>query len=370
MSDLLPIFDQFQLGGKIVNVEPFGNGNINETYRSTIQGQTRQYVHQKINTGVFREPENVMENMVLVTRHIRQQFARHPVERRRETLELVPTRDGKLLYVDEQGHFWRTTVCIPHITTCDTIHNRQHAHEVGKTLGEFQRLVADIPKADLHDTLPGYHHTPVYYDDLLTVYSTPHANPAIGRRQDDDDVKTLFRNIQKYTAVIPLLMDAQQAGRLRNRVVHNDPKVNNFLLDADTQRGIGMIDLDTVKPGLIHFDYGDCLRTAANPAGEETRDMSAVYFDGEIFEAVSRGYLEEAREFLSDDDVDLLVDAIKVITLEQTIRFFSDYVNGDVYYRNPTYPTQNLNRAQVQWTLFQDITRQEARLRQTLENCW
>ncbi len=368
MSDLLlSIFEQFQLGGKIIKVEPFGNGNINETYRSTAQGQARQYVHQKINTCIFREPEKVMENMDRVTSHLREQFAHQPIKRRRETLEIVPTRDGKLFYVDEPGDFWRTTVCIPNIIVCDTIHDREHANEVGRTLGEFQRLVSNIPATRLHDTLIGFHHTPNYYDELLTIYRAVHKNPAIERRKDDANVKALFLDIQAYASLVHLLMDAQKTGRLHERVVHNDPKVNNILLDADTQHGIGMLDLDTVKPGLIHFDYGDCLRTAANPAGEETQDIGAVYFDVEIFEAVSRGYLQEAREFLTQDDVKLLVDSVKVITLEQTIRFFADYVNGDVYYRNPAYPTQNLNRARVQWALFQDIIRQETTLRKIVE---
>lgn len=368
MPELATIFEHFQLGGPVAAVAPFGSGNIHATYRSTVQGQARQYIHQHLNTTVFQEPDAVMDNMARVTQHLRRQFARLPDTRRRETLEIVPTHDGALLYVDAEGRFWRTTVCIPDILTRDTIQNVRHAYEVGRTLGEFQRLVADIPSEELHDTLPGFHDTPRYYQEMVTVFATPHPEAEIERRKHDDGVQRLFEQICRYESIVSILVHAQRAGRIRNRVVHNDPKVNNILLDADTQQGIGMIDLDTVKAGLIHFDYGDCLRTAANPAGEETQDVAAVSFDAEIFEAVSRGYLDEVRELLTPDDVELLIDSIKVITLEQTIRFLADYVNGDVYYgSSATRPLRNLNRARVQWALFQDILKQEAALRASVK---
>jgi Ser/Thr protein kinase RdoA (MazF antagonist) len=368
VSDLIPILEQFQLGGKILKVEPFGSGYINETYRSTVQGQPRQYVHQKINTHVFRHPEFVMENMVCVTRHIQQKFDAQPDERRRATLEIVPTRDGRLYYQDAHGEYWRTTICILDVMAYDTIQNPTHAFEVGRTLGEFQRVVADIPTADLHDTLPGFHHSPRYYKELLTAFDTPQDEPAIEQRKNETEVTELFAHIQQQASFFSVLMDAFRTGALQEGVTHNDPKVNNILLDVNTHLGVGMIDLDTVKAGLLQFDYGDCLRSAANPAGETTDNLRNVYFDMGIFEEVTRGYLQETRDILSETDIAMLVDAIKLITLEQATRFLTDYVNGDVYY-HISYPTHNLDRATIQWTLFQDLKGKERDVRHTLKAC-
>lgn len=370
VSELIRILEQFQLGGKILKVEPFGSGYINETYRSTIQGQSCQYIyiHQKINRHVFPHPEFVMENMARVTRHIQQKFAYQSVERRHATLEIIPTCDGKLYYQDGQGEYWRTTACIPNVIAYDTIQNPAHAFEVGRTLGEFQRLIADMPASDLHDTLPGFHHTPHYYEELRAAFDTPQKEPTIERRKHETDVMVLCKHIQQCAPILSVLMDAFQIGMLQERVAHNDPKVNNILLDVNTHLGVGMIDLDTVKAGLIQVDYGDCLRSSANPAGETTDDLRNVYFDMEIFESVTRGYLQEVRDILSETDVAMLVDAVKVITLEQAIRFFTDYVNGDVYY-HINYPSHNLDRAKIQWILFQDIERKESDMRRILKAC-
>jgi hypothetical protein len=366
VSELIPILEQFQLGGKVLHVEPFGTGNINDTYRSIVEGQTHQYIHQKINKHVFKHPDQVMENMALVTEHIRRTFQHEPSGRRRVTLEIIPSNDGALYYQDPQGEYWRTTVFIPDALAYDTIQSPTHAYEVGKVLGEFQQMVADISPERLHDTLPGYHHTPRYYAELLEAHAASYDDAAVEQRKREPLVTTLLNQVRQRESLIGILMQAYQSDALQERVVHNDPKINNILLDAGTAQGIGMIDLDTVKSGLIHFDYGDCLRTAANPAGEETQDIAEVCFDVGIFEAFTRGYIKAAHAFLSNDDVHLMVDAIKVIILEQTIRFLADYLRGDTYYKT-NYPTHNLQRARVQMAMLLDLERQETGVRQILE---
>lgn len=364
MEKLKYIVSQFQIYGEIVGIEKFGSGIINDTYRSVVAYEGGQvfYIHQKINKTVFPHPEHVTENMVIVTSHIRKKLQQEYSERRRTTLELIPTHEELFYYIDADGEYWRTTTFIPDVVTYDVVQNPEHAYEAGRILGEFQKFVSDIPPQQLHDTLPGFHHTPTYYDDFLQTLGTVQPDSSIESRKRESEAKMLIKEIQKREALVSLLMSAFKDGILHERVVHNDPKINNILLDAQTQKGICIIDLDTVKSGLIHFDYGDCLRSAANPAGEETRNIRNVSFDLNNFEWITKGYLEEARAFLTEADIEYLVDSVKVIVLEQTIRFFNDYLKGDVYY-NISYLTQNLNRALVQFALLKDIERKEAEVR-------
>ncbi len=364
MKKLKHIISQFQIGGEIVSIEKFGSGIINDTYRSVIicGSSTVSYIHQKINKEIFKRPEQVMENMTLVTAHIRKKLQQEQSNRRKTTLELIPTKEGTFYYIDADGEYWRTTTFIPDVVAYDVVQNSEHAYEVGRILGEFQKFVADIPLKQLHDTLPGFHHTPIYYADFLQTLETVHLASSIEARKRESEVKRLIQEIRKRDALVPLLMSAYEKGTLCARVVHNDPKVNNILLDVHTHKGICIIDLDTVKSGLIHFDYSDCLRTGANPAGEETQDIRSVYFDLNNFKGITKGYLEETHCFLTETDIDYLVDSIKVIVLEQTIRFLNDYLQGDVYYKT-SYPAQNLNRALVQFVLLQDIEMKEAEIR-------
>jgi len=370
MEELRNIAAQFQLCGEVLGLEKFGSGNINDTYRSVVHGSPPVfYIHQKISQAVFPHPEKVMENMALVTSHIQQklqqEYDKGSQHTRRTTLELIPTKAGLPYYIDSDGEYWRTTAFIPDAVTYDIVQNPEHAYETGKILGEFQRFVTDIPPEQLHDTLPGFHHTPVYYEHFLHTLGTKHSDPAIDARKREPEAVELIKKIQQRESLVSLLMKPYRSGILRDRVVHNDPKINNILIDTRTHKGICIIDLDTVKSGLIHFDYGDCLRSASNPAGEEARDIHLVRFDLKIFEWITKGYLEETRSFLSEADIDYLVDSIKVIAFELGTRFFTDYLKGDVYFKI-SYSTQNLNRAKVQFVLLEDIETQEAEARKII----
>lgn len=357
VETLYAIAQQFQLEGEVVAVEPFGTGLIYQTYRSTAQSAdgVRWYIHQRLNQAVFRQPLFVLENMQRVTEHIRAKIAEADGNDRKATLRLVPARDGQSYYRDPAGGYWRTTELIPDAVTYDTIQHPQHAYEAGKTLGEFQRFVADLPPAALHDTLPGFHDTPQYFQQFCATVTTPHPNPAIAARKQEPQAQDLIQQTQARAALANVLMSPWQAGLLPTRIVHNDPKINNILIDTQTQRGLGMIDLDTVKGGLVHFDFGDCLRSAANPAGEETLDIAAVHFDLAIFEGITIGYLQIMRDVLTGAEIYLLPQAIPVIIFEQAARFLTDYLRGDVYYPHIAYPTQNLQRAAVQMALLADV---------------
>jgi len=357
---LYAIAQQFQLEGEVIAVEPFGTGLIHQTYRSTAQhaAGVRWYIHQRLNQAVFRQPLLVLENMQRVTEHIRAKIAAADSNDRKATLCLVPARDGHPYYRDPAGEYWRTTELITDAVTYDTIQFPQHAYEAGKTLGEFQRFVADLPPEALHDTLPGFHDTPQYFQQFRAAVTTPHPNPAIEVRKQEPQAQNLIQQTQARAALADVLMTPWRAGVLPTRIVHNDPKINNILMDPHTQRGLGMIDLDTVKGGLAHFDVGDCLRSAANPAGEETLDIAAVHFDLAIFEGITTGYLHIMRDVLTAAEIQLLPQAIPVIIFEQAVRFLTDYLRGDVYYPHMTYPTQNLQRAAVQMALLNDVERQ------------
>ena len=363
-EELIDIVDRFQLKGDVERVEKFGSGNINDTYRSILQHPSElAYIHQRISRAVFPSPEKVMENIVRVTTHIREKLQSSETT---ATVELIPTKEGHLWYIDSAGEYWRTMAFISNAVTYDTVQNLTHAYEAGKVLGQFQRYVADIPPEQLHDTLPGFHHTPIYYEQFLRILATNHSDPATESRKQEPDSVELITIIREHESLVSLLMDPYQAGVLHERVVHNDPKINNILLDEHTSQGLCIIDLDTVKSGLIHFDYGDCLRSAANPAGEEARDIRQVSFDVNIFKQMTKGYLEETRSFLSEADIAYLVDSIKVIAFELGTRFFTDYLKGDVYFKI-SHPHHNLNRAKVQLALLKDIEAQEADIRKIME---
>ncbi len=217
---------------------------------------------------------------------------------------------------------------------------------MGRGLGRFQALVSDLAPEKLHDTLPGFHHT----DRYLAEYDAALQADIMGRAAESS-AETAFVSQRRMLA--PLLTDLMGSGQLPLRVVHNDPKVNNFMVHSATGRALCMLDLDTVKPGIVHFDFGDCARSSANPAGEDA-DPAKVTFDLQLFKAVARGYLSEAGSFLTKKELEMLPASVKVITFELGLRFLADYLRGDTYFRT-THPLHNLRRARVQFKLLESI---------------
>lgn len=344
------IISRFDIRGAVANCDRFGSGLINDTYlcRAVESGLERRYILQRINTSVFQNPVHVMENVEIVTAHIADRLRaagiRDPFN---QTPALVRTRSGLSYFIDEEGGFWRAFHFIESCEVHDAVTDTALAHEVGAGLGRFQALVSDLPPHRLHDTLPGFHHTPKYLRDFDAVLKAD-----VRKRAADVQPEIAFVNARRGLASI--LMDAMDSGRIPVRVVHNDPKVNNVLIHAVTKKAVSMIDLDTVKPGIVHFDFGDCVRSAANPAGEDAEDFGAVRFDLRLFEALAKGYMSEAGSFLTQKEVDLLSDSVKVITFELGLRFLTDYLRGDTYFRIK-YPGHNLHRARVQFLLLESI---------------
>jgi Ser/Thr protein kinase RdoA (MazF antagonist) len=347
---LEPIITHFSIPGAFIKAERFGSGLINDTYlcEFTGNGTPRKYILQRINQSVFKHPEQVMTNVQAVTTHIAKKLRAEGVSDPDAVAPaLISTRNGRAYHVDDSGAFWRMFHFIESGMVLDKVADAQHAYEVGRGLGRFQALVSDLPPDSLNDTLPGFHYTSLYlagFDDALMSDAKGRAAGTVVERQ------FAFRRRSLAT----VLIDRIRAKEIPLRVVHNDPKVNNVMIHALTHEALCMLDLDTVKPGIVQFDFGDCVRSAANPAGEDAEDLDKVGIDLALFEAVAGGYLQEAGSFLTKSETGMLPVSVKVITYELGVRFLADYLRGDTYFKIK-YPSHNLHRARVQFKLLESM---------------
>lgn len=354
MTTKTQIADQFELFGRIIAVRRYGSGLINNTFLVTTDCEENKHVIlQCINRFVFSYPEQVMENMQRVVDHVMQ----HQVELPEQDFRLPTlfrTKDGKSYVKDQNGEFWRAMGFIENTRSFETLQNIRQAEEVGYAVGKFQRLLSDLNPFELHDTLPGFHVTPQYLAqyDLLGKAHLP----------DTADIQFCRKAIDTHREFIPVLERAKEAGQLILRVIHGDPKLNNILFDEQQGRAVSIIDLDTVKPGLIHYDVGDCLRSSCNLAGESPDNDIEVTFDMDVCRAILQGYVAEAADFLNDIDYAHIYDAICLLPLELGLRFFTDFIAGNKYFKVDT-PDQNLYRAITQFQLLQSIEKQEAGIR-------
>lgn len=358
MNELFSVAEQFTPQGRVIDVREFGSGNINKTFLVTLEGAGEEhFILQRVNTRVFRRPELVMRNMRVCTEHVRRRLERVPPGegRRWEVPRVLPSRDGGDNWIDPDGSFWRALGFIERARTFDTIKDIPHAGEVGHALGMFHKLLSDLPAGDLADTLEGFHVTPRYllhYDSVRAKHSAP----------GSPEVDYCLRFVSERRARAHVLEDARSRGRLLDRPIHGDPKVNNILMDVATGQAVGIVDLDTVKPGLVHYDMGDCLRSGCNPLGEETAQWEQVRFDLELYRAILQSYLSMARGFLTEYDLEYIYDSIRLIAFELGLRFFADYLEGNVYFRARSME-HNLLRALVQFRLTESIESQETAIR-------
>jgi hypothetical protein len=358
VDHLISIAGRFATIGAVTVVQPFGNGNINDTFLATLDSaKERRFILQRLNTRVFSRPELVMQNIRTATEHIHTRLLSVPLDegRRWKTPRVLLSRDGKDHWIDAQGSFWRAISFIEDAETFDTIQSISHAEEVGFALGMFHKLVSDLPSEMLSDTLEGFHIAPRYllhYDEVLR-----------GNQLGSSlEIGYCIQFIDKWRSRADVLEAAKARGDLRILTIHGDPKINNVMMDTATQQAVGMVDLDTVKPGLVHYDIGDCLRSACNPLGEEIEQWETVRFEPDLCRAILRGYLPKARSFLSADDYEYLFDAVRLIAFELGLRFFTDYLEGDVYFK-ARGEGHNLLRALVQFRLAESIQSQETAIR-------
>ena len=354
---------------QISSIDTLGSGNVNDTFlvSLTADADCRAFVMQRLNTSVFEKPELVMRNLIALGSHIQQRLATDPPElagRRWEVPTVLPTRHSEGHWVEHNGEFWRSISYIGAATTSDVIRDAGHARELGYGLGMFHHLINDLPTCDLADTLEGFHITPSYLKHYDTV-CRDQSESLEKRLSLDPRLKRALDFVEHRRDFVDVLEVACARGELQRRPIHGDPKINNVMLDEQSGLAVGLIDLDTVKPGLVHYDIGDCLRSCCNPLGEETLQVELVTFDLNLSRAILEGYLTMGRSFLSVQDFRYLPDCIRLIPFELGLRFLTDYLDGDRYFRTDR-PSHNLDRALVQFALTQSIEAQEDDLQQMI----
>jgi Ser/Thr protein kinase RdoA (MazF antagonist) len=363
LDNLVAAADQFKPQGTVIDIHEYGNGNINDTFLVTLDSKAeKHFILQRLNTLVFLQPELVMLNMRTFTDHVRKRLQSAPLSpgRRWEVVRVLSAQDGQDHWFDPGGSFWRAISFIDGAQSFDTINNIEHAREVGYALGMFHNLLSDLPTERLADTLEGFHITPRYllhYDEVL----------AKKRLSKSPEVAYGLQFVSERRNWAHVLENARAQGRLRLRPIHGDPKVNNVMIDTGTGQAIGIVDLDTVKPGLVHYDIGDCLRSGCNLVGEDIEQWGKVRFDPELCRAILQGYLSLAKDFLTDTDYDYLYDAIRLIAFELGLRFFTDYLEGNVYFK-ANHQEHNLARALIQFKLTESIESQEATIRVIIQD--
>lgn len=363
--DIQTIGREFEVFGEYLDAVPFGAGHINDTYAARYDqgGQEIRYIHQRINHTVFPNPEQQMENIERVTQHLHNKLNCSPHHHTtREALTVVPTRQGNLFFRSPEGDYWRTYVLIENTHCVDIADSPALAHEAGLAFGRFQALLDDYEGPRLFETIPGFHHTPLRIQALhRAIKSDP-----LGRL---DSVREEIEFILDRESKAGELIELWESGQLPERIVHNDTKINNVLFDSETGEGLCVVDLDTVMPGLAAFDFGDMVRTVTSPAAEDEPDASNVRMRFPYFEALARGYLAGTGSILTREEVDSLVMGGRIIPLTIGIRFLTDFLEGDRYFKTH-YETHNRVRCRTQLALVASIEAQEENMQTVLHGLY
>ena len=324
--------------------EPYGNGHINDTF---VFDCKPKYILQKINTQIFKDPDELMENILGVTEHLKKKIAQAGGDTERETLTVIHTKDGKPYYRTEDGECFRVYKFISDATSYDLAENPMQLYHAAKAFGKFQNLLADYPAETLHETILRFHDTRDRFAQLKEAIKNNKAN-----RLDKVKAEVEFALAREKDADV--VLDAIKAGEVPLRVTHNDTKLNNVMLDNKTGEGICVIDLDTVMPGSLLYDFGDALRFAGSSGAEDETDLSKIEFLLENYESFAKGFIEELSGVLTEKEKELLSFSVKLMTYECGIRFLTDYLNGDVYFKIHR-PEHNLDRCRTQFKLVYDI---------------
>ena len=352
------ILDAFALPEGERTAVPFGNGHINNTFLVRIAGTDRQYILQRINSYVFIHPKDVMENMQRVTGFLRGKIADQGGNPDRETVTLIPSRSGEAYAEDSEGQVWRVMLFVPDTFSPELPDDLNILEECGSAFGRFARLLNDFPATSLHETIHAFHDTP---SRLSQLEEAAKKDPQ-GRLKDIPEEMAFARSCAAETRV---LTDALAAGKLPLRVTHNDTKVNNVLLDRHTEKAVCVIDLDTVMPGLLAYDFGDAIRVGACSAAEDEQNLDLIRLELPKYRAFSRGFLSELKGILLPDELLSLEAGARIMTLENGLRFLTDHLNGDVYFRIHR-PGQNLDRARAQFALYRDMEKHSEQAKRIL----
>jgi Ser/Thr protein kinase RdoA (MazF antagonist) len=348
---------EFEVSGEYIGATPYGSGHINDTYCVVFHqaGVPVRFILQRINHNIFKNPLALMENIQRVTSHLAAQVVGDPDQSRR-VLTLIPARDERVLHADSDGYYWRMYRFIGGSRTYDSVESIEQAFQAAKAFGQFQQMLTTLPAPRLHDTIPDFHNTPKRFTALDQVITADVAGRAMLAKPEIEFALA-------HQAMVSVLLDAN----LPERVTHNDTKFNNVLLDDKTGEGLCVVDLDTVMPGLVLYDFGDLVRTTTSPTDEDERDLSKIGMQFPLFEALVRGYLTSASSFLTKAERQHLVFAGKLITYEQGLRFLADYLAGDTYYKVHR-EGHNLDRCRTQFKLVESIERQEERMERLVQS--
>lgn len=352
-DDIKNIANRFDIAGKIINIKGNSSGNINKTFVATYKmdsGEEKEFIFQKINTTVFKEPYKLMKNIENITNWIERKL-KFRGDNDHQTLKVVLTKDNKNLAVilDESGEkqYYRAYEFIENSISYDVSVDKNIVYNTGRAFGNFQKMLIDYPINTIEETIKDFHNTSLRYKSFLNDISLDVCN-----RVDDvaKDIIFVIKNSECSTTITDLM----SKGKIPVRVTHNDTKINNVMMNKDTNDYLAVIDLDTVMLGSSLYDYGDGIRSTASSSSEDEKDLDKVYLDLELFESYTDGYLSEMAPYLLEEEVCNMGEAIRIITFELGLRFLSDYINGDTYFKT-NYETHNLDRARNQFKLLSDI---------------
>lgn len=350
MEQIKEILNSFKFKGDLESVEPFGSGHINTTYIATYNedGKERQYILQKVNTNIFKNIDELMDNVFAVTSFLREKIKENGGNPHRETLHYIKTDTGSKYYRCDNGDCYRAYRFVDKSVSYNSVDSAQVFKKSGIAFGRFQKYLSDFPATTLAEIIPNFHNTIWRYENEFI----PAVENNLSGRADTCQAEIQFVKDRKEDC--SRLVNLIEKGELPIRVTHNDTKLNNVIFDEDTDDAICVIDLDTVMPGLALYDFGDSIRFGANTCAEDEADVSKIKINLEYFKAYAEGFLSECGESFNQCEIDNLAFAAKIMTFECGMRFLTDYLNGDTYFKT-AYPEHNLVRARNQFALVKDM---------------
>lgn len=359
-ENLRSVIASFNFPGTLTECAEIRTGHINRTYRLSFDedGAKREYLLQRINTFAFKKPEEVMENVTLVTEHIRRAMLAQGRDPENRVLRVIPTRQGRPLLYDARDGAWRAYNFIAHAHSVDSVESPAQFEIVGRAFGDFQGMLSDFPIEKLHDTIPHFHDTIRRLENFETSVSRD-----VAQRVKDavDEIAFVRARADQMGQIVRMIAD----GALPLRVTHNDTKCNNVMVDNDTGAALCVVDLDTVMAGSALYDYGDAIRFGASTAAEDERDLDKVRLDMALFRAFSEGFISRTAKGLERSELNHLTLGALVMTFEVGLRFLTDYLDGDIYFRIEC-PDHNLARARCQFKLLEDMEARRGEMEQII----
>ena len=341
---------QFRYEGVLIDERPYGSGHINDTYLLTFEIAemgTIKVILQRMNKNIFTKPIELMENILNVTSYLRKKIIENGGDPDRETLNVIRTVDNMPYFVDSEGEYWRSYKFITDATSYDQVESPEDFYQSAVAFGNFQRLLAEYPAETLHETIEGFHDTKARFQ----VFKKAVEDDVCGRAAS---VQKEIQFVLEHEHLANVFADLLEKKEIPLRVTHNDTKLNNIMIDNKTRKGICVIDLDTVMPGLAMNDFGDSIRFGASTATEDEQDLSKVSCDMELFDLYAKGFIEGCGGKLTEKEIDLMPTGAMVMTFECGMRFLTDYLQGDTYFKIH-YPEQNLDRTRTQLKLVKDM---------------